>query len=427
MLSRERNERLTQVSRGTPGGELLRRYWQPVAASAELSRKPTKRVRILGEDLALFRNRKGTMGLLPLHCPHRGASLAYGMVEDAGLRCAYHGWLFDASGQCLEQPNEADSTTFRDRVRLTSYPVQELGGLVWAYLGPDPAPLLPRFDLFVQPGVYRTIGSAVLPCNWLQIMENSVDPIHAEWLHGRFSEYLMTLESEQERRRTVNAKLDALGVPERKFSAFRKHIEIGFDVFEFGIMKRRVMEGGSKEDEAWAVGHPLIFPTMLKVGGAGIAEFQLRVPIDDTHTWHIWYNAIQPPHTDAPEQHEIPMYTVPMTDETDEFMLDYVTGQDIMAWVTQGPVADRTTEHLGASDKGVTLLRRVLQEQIAKVERGEDPLGTVRDPEANVCIDLALERNKYKVERNWHSELRGKTQRFNPEFDKILSMFAQDV
>ena len=144
MLTREANERLTRVGPGTPMGKLLRRYWHPVATVARTRRRAGPAVTLLGENLALFRCDSGELGLVAQRCPHRGASLAYGIPEDDGLRCPYHGWKFDGGGQCLEQPAEPADSTFKDRVQIPAYPVQELGGLIWAYLGPEPAPLLPR-------------------------------------------------------------------------------------------------------------------------------------------------------------------------------------------------------------------------------------------------------------------------------------------
>lgn len=186
MLSREDNERLTRVSRGTPMGELMRRYWQPVAAVGQLDEHPTRPVRIMGEDLVLYRDAHGRYGLLDRHCAHRRADLCYGIVEDRGLRCHYHGWLFDGTGRCLEQPFEEiarPEARFKDKVELTAYPVEAKAGLLWAYLGPLPAPLIPDWDLYHQRG-YKQIVFAEIPCNWFQGQENSIDPIHFEWLHG---------------------------------------------------------------------------------------------------------------------------------------------------------------------------------------------------------------------------------------------------
>ena len=179
MLTAEQNDELTQVARGTPMGELLRRYWYPVAFTRELEEFPVKAVRLLGEDLALFKTPRGRYGLVPEACPHRRASLAYGVVEGDGLRCPYHGWMFGVDGECLDQPAEREETNFRERVRAQAFSVEEMGGLIWGYIGPQPAPSLPRFDVFVMDGV-RDIGWADLPCNFVQIMENAVDPHHTE-------------------------------------------------------------------------------------------------------------------------------------------------------------------------------------------------------------------------------------------------------
>src|ERR1041384_2584440 len=150
MLTREANERLSQVGPGTPMGEGLRRYWHPVATVPELEDEPVLAVKLLGENLALYRTENGDMGLVSQRCPHRGASLAYGIPEEDGLRCPYHGWKFSAAGRCLEQLAKPHDSTLKDRVRIPAYPVQELGGLIWASLGPEPVPLLPRFEIFAR-------------------------------------------------------------------------------------------------------------------------------------------------------------------------------------------------------------------------------------------------------------------------------------
>ena len=189
MLSKEQNEALTRVGPGTPMGELLRRYWYPIAFTKDLDEWPIKKVRLLGEDFALWKAPQGGYGIIQEKCPHRHASLVYGVVEDQGLRCGYHGWCFDQQGACVEQPAEPDKSTFKDNVRAEAGKAEALGGMVWVYIGPDPAPELPRFDVFVDPG-FKDAGHSVLPCNWLQIMENSVDPYHVEYLHGRYFEFL---------------------------------------------------------------------------------------------------------------------------------------------------------------------------------------------------------------------------------------------
>lgn len=188
MLTQEQNERLTKVGPGTPCGDLLRRYWQAICPAGEITEaNPKKRVRIMGEDLLVYRAADGEVLCIQEHCPHRRASLFYGFIEPGGIRCCYHGWKYDAVGQCIERPFEPGAP---DKIRARAYPVEELGGLLFAYLGPDPerAPLLPRWDVLVRDDGRRNI--VVMPmhdCNWLQVQENTVDSVHTYYLHGHMS------------------------------------------------------------------------------------------------------------------------------------------------------------------------------------------------------------------------------------------------
>ena len=155
----------------------MRRYWHPVAASSQLAENPVRKIRILCEVLVLFRDRWGRLGLVGDRCPYRRMDLQFGIPEVEGIRYSYHGWLFSAGGKCLEQPMEPPDSAFNEKIQITSYPVQEMGGLVWAYLGPLPAPLLPEWDLIVRPDGYRQILAHWLPCNWLKVMENQTTGI----------------------------------------------------------------------------------------------------------------------------------------------------------------------------------------------------------------------------------------------------------
>ncbi|MEX0923659.1 MAG: aromatic ring-hydroxylating dioxygenase subunit alpha [Rhodovibrionaceae bacterium] len=414
MLSREENERVTRVGADTPGGELLRRYWHVVGAASEMENCWTKRVRLLGEDLVLYKNRQGELGLIEERCPHRGASLAYGIPTKDGIRCPYHGWQFDGQGGCIEQPNEPEGSKLKDKIKTPAYPVETLGGLVFAYLGPDPAPLLPRFDGFLADDAIRMVGQAMIPCNWLQIMENSLDPVHTEWLHGQFHEFIMEEEG-------------------AKFTISRKHLKIAFDEFEYGMIKRRLLEGQSEDCDDWQVGHPVVFPNILSVGSGGgkglwrSYAFQIRVPMDDTHTMHYWYNAYLPPDgTDVPERllTEVPLYDVPYTDETGEYIVDMIDAQDIMAWVFQGEIADRSRENLGSTDRGVASFRRMLQREIKKVEQGEEPIGVIRDAAKNQRIDLPLEKDKEHFRDGFASLLARTQARYSPIAVDLLDLFA---
>jgi 5,5'-dehydrodivanillate O-demethylase oxygenase subunit len=414
MLTSEENELLTRIGPGTRMGALMRRYWHPVAAVADMKDAWTKRVRLLGEDLVLFRDRSGAFGLIAEQCPHRRASLAYGIPTIDGIRCPYHGWQFDATGACIDQPNEPPESNFKSKVSTPAYPVEALGGLLFAYLGPEPRPLLPRLDGLVAAGAIRMIGRAVVPCNWLQIMENSVDPVHTEWLHGHLHEF----QSEDE---------------DEKVAISRHHVKIGFDEFDYGIYKRRLLEGQSEDTDDWKTGHPMVFPTILAVGNASdslrMHAFQMRVPMDDTHTMHIWYNAYVPLNgAQVPQKllDEVPVYDVPFVDERGEYLIDLLDAQDIMAWVSQGPIADRTKESLGSSDRGVTLLRRMLRRELAKIEDGHDPIGVIRDPQRN-HVELHIEKAKAHYADGFEQLVRRTRIRYSPVVEELIGVFTPAV
>jgi 5,5'-dehydrodivanillate O-demethylase len=383
MESVKQNKLLTEVGRGTPMGELMRRYWQPIGAAVDLESKWTKRVRLLGEDLVIFKDRQGRLGLIAEQCPHRRASFAHGIPTENGIRCPYHGWEYNAQGKCIHQPNEQDKCAFRDKVSTDAYPVQEMGGMLFAYMGPQPQPLLPRWDGFVAQGTIRIMGRTILPINWLQIMENSLDPVHTEWLHGHHYEFL----KEQE------------GI---KVAISTRHLKIDFKEFEYGMTKHRLLEGHSEDGDDWKVGHPIVFPNMLAVGNGDeksrYYSFQMRVPVDDTHTMHLWFNAYVPPQGVEVPKHlldKVHTYEVPFIDDKGEFIVDNVDGQDMMAWISQGAIADRSLENLGATDKGIVMYRRMLKREMQKVQAGIDPMGIVRDSARNERIDLPNEKKKH--------------------------------
>jgi 5,5'-dehydrodivanillate O-demethylase len=393
MLSAEENELLTKVGPGTPGGELLRRYWHPVAATVQLDDDPVRDVRILGEDLVLFRDRQGRLGLIAKRCPHRMMDMRFGIPEDEGLRCPYHGWMYDTSGKCIETPLEPPDSTFKDRITTKAYPVKELGGLVWAYLGPDPAPLLPEWDLFVRPGGFRQIVSNRLPCNWLQVMENRGDLGHAIYLHGRLFQYAL----EKQGRLTDD--------PQARYNVTMTHQndKLARGVYtkyqpvynQFGLTKGNLDSDQDEDKVSWTVGtNPIIFPYHLAFGPGRKTirqTYQIGVPIDDETTWHIQYFFYDfPPEIGVPEQDDVPYVDVPLTDEQGAHILDNVLSQDMVAWYGQGEVADRTQEHLGASDACVIAYRKLLREQIQIVEDGGEPMNVFRDPTTIHSPELAL-------------------------------------
>jgi len=371
MLTPEENELLTRVGPGTPCGDFLRRYWHPIAAASELTdEKPKMRLRILGEDLVLYRAADGTYGLLAEQCSHRGASLYYGFLEDGGIRCPYHGWLYDTEGRCVEQPFEPQQSLLKHTVRHPAYPVEKLSGFLWAYMGPQPAPLLPRWDILVdQGGIRRLEIRPVLNCNWLQAEENTGDVTHTYFLHA----YTMATKGRADQG-------GGFGRPLQRY---------GFQPFKWGILKSWTYTG-DRGGSGW--GNLLVYPNMLRLGGA----MHWRVPIDDGHTKILRVEYFPPGKAprgaqagETSSDGEPPLtYEAGWLDDQGEYHLDTFSSQDGMAWETQGAIFDRTKEHLGASDTGIVLLRKMLMDGIKAVQEGREPMGLVRDPEENERIDL---------------------------------------
>jgi 5,5'-dehydrodivanillate O-demethylase len=376
MLSQEENELLARVGPGTAAGQLLRRYWHVVAAASELSDdKPKKRLKVLGEDLVLFRNGRGVYGLVAEHCSHRGASLYYGFVEDDGIRCAYHGWKYDPCGKCLEQPFESPEAGFKEKIRHPAYPVVQLAGLLFAYMGPaDKKPTLPKWDVLVrQDGTKGVEICQVLRCNWLQAMENSVDPVHTYYLHSH----------------TLKLKGDPDYVPFHYQPLSKIEFELVVQPTWAGIQKQRFFAGENPRVEA---PHPLIFPNILFVPVRMGYAMHFRTPIDDLHTqiFHLRFRPTKDGSIPAQAEDSAPEF-VGTRNEVGEFHLEHFASQDHMAWETQGPIADRENEHLGESDRGIIMFRKLLREQIQAVQNGQDPIGINMDPAKDEMIRMIPE------------------------------------
>jgi 5,5'-dehydrodivanillate O-demethylase len=376
MATKEENELLTRIEPGTRMGNLLRRYWHPVGTETDLAKAPVQRVRFFGEDLTLYRSTSGEYGLLDDRCPHRCMSLEYGLPEASGLRCAYHGWLFSAKGLCLEQPFEDlthPENRYKDEIKIKSYPCQALGGLVWAYFGPAPVPLLPRWDVLVREDLDRAVDIYPLPCNWLQCMDNSADPVHFEFLHAKFGNY-------------ERAKK---GLPPGMTPA--RHLKIAFSEFKYGFYKHRLLEGETEESDDWVIGHPVLFPNTLAQGGHDSPNLQIRVPVDDTHTLHFMYRTQKRKPGAAP----LPV-AVKHSDlfaSGKRIIADTIPAQDMVGWVAQGPISDRTREHLASSDRGVVFYHKMLLDNVERIERGLDPIALVRSRTENEpMIDLGREK-----------------------------------
>jgi 5,5'-dehydrodivanillate O-demethylase oxygenase subunit len=403
MLSREQNERLTRVGPGTPMGELMRRYWQPFLPGAKLDENPVQRVRLLGEDLVCYRDRSGTLGLVGARCAHRLVDLAFGIPEEHGLRCPYHGWCYDERGTCTETPLESPHSRLASHVSIGGYPVQEMGGLLFAYLGPAPAPILPPWDIYVVPNALRQIGWSVIPCNWLQCQENASDPVHSVYLHGHFFQYILEREGLLEERAPDKSTHRAFASISQ--AAGFSHVISKVDAH--GVQKAMVFtpeRGAPAYKEHW---HSyMIFPHMVRVGAGGVRyELQIRVPVDDTHTYHLVYDIYAVPDGldyDVPVQ--VPCYEIPMTDESGAPTLDFVLAQDLIAWSAQGAIVDRSREHLGATDEAIVRYRAFLEEQLQLVEAGKDPINVFRDPaEIGEMIALSppIDRGSSASDQPW--------------------------
>jgi phenylpropionate dioxygenase-like ring-hydroxylating dioxygenase large terminal subunit len=358
---------LTAVGRGTPMGELLRRYWHPVGLVTDATDIPRK-VRVLGEDLVLFRDKHARVGLLHARCCHRGTTLYYGKVEEDGIRCCYHGWKFDTEGHCLEQPCEPEGGLFKDKVRQPWYPVQERYGLIFAYLGPaEKKPALPRYECLetMDDGEFVEAddssigggGPAVIPCNWLQHFENVVDPYHVPVLHGSFSgpQFTNMMASMPE----VKFEMSPRGVTVRSI----RHQDDG-KVFY------RVTEAA--------------LPTLRVVPNPRVAQFARvesigwTLPIDDT-SFRIYVAGRVKNSGDIGRMRSKfnGKFWWDMTEqEHQQFPGDYE------AQVGQGPVTLHSEEHFGQSDRGILMIRRMLGDQLEAMAAGRDPIGVAFDSNA---------------------------------------------
>ena len=392
MLSNDDNTRLTRVSRGTPMGELMRRYWQPILLSSELPEPDCApvRVRLLGENLVAFRDTTGRVGLLDAYCPHRRAPLFFGRNEECGLRCVYHGWKFDADGKCVDLPTEPPSSNMKHHINITAYPTYERADVIWAYLGPvDQQPEPPDYEWMRAPATHRHVTKTFEHCNWLQALEGGLDTAHSSYLHRS------KVWAGSDLRRDGAPRLD---VEKTDYGYYYvSHRNAGDDgtyvrVYQY-VMPWQQMRGGvTKNQQRWDV---------PKLDG------HLWVPIDDEQTFvYNWAYGIDHNHPlprDYMEQVDtvtgrgpddlIPGTFVLKKNPSNDYQIDRelqktvnftgITGintqdfalQESMGGADGRPICDRTQEHLGSSDKAIIAMRNLLLEATYEVERGERPRG----------------------------------------------------
>ncbi len=396
MTSKEDNEKLTRTGPGTPGGDLLRRYWQPVALASDIAGGPIA-IRVLSEDLVLFRDDQGRPGLLGLYCPHRCVDLSYGRVEDGGLRCLYHGWLFDIAGRCLEQPAEPDGSTYRHEVRHKSYPCREAAGAIFAYLGPGEAPLFPAFHFLQAPPEKVHQSKLFHACNYLQANEGNLDPAHLSYLH-RFREPLA------DRAGSYRAGTQAV------IGDTRPKIEIERTRFGLRLYTQRRTAEGQKHVRVTCFVLPNLgfFSGQEQRHGEGGYSVHWHVPIDDESHWRyeFYYHAARALDKDglvARARQEVGEDSRPLRHAGNRYRQDrasmshafaglgpYFAAHDLFAVQTPGPVLDRTREHLASTDIAIVAARRMLLDAMTSVARGEDPPLVLRSANENVFNDIVV-------------------------------------
>jgi phthalate 4,5-dioxygenase len=389
MLSAEQNDRITRVGPDKPAGQVLRQYWQPAALVDELNgQRPIKPVKLLGEDLVVFRDDKQRYGLLGRSCPHRGTDLAYGRLEDGGLRCAFHGWLFDVDGQCLQTPAEPEDSNLCRNIRQKSYPVVERSGILFAFMGSGAPPEIPRFDCFIAPNSHTFAFKGMIKCNWLQSLEVGIDPAHTSFLHRFFHDEDPTQGYGKLFRDTSIDSAIPMTKIMRDFP--RPRIDVEPTDFGFRIMTLRQIDAKNTHVRVTN----LVFPNAFVIPmSREMTITQWHVPIDDTrHYWYAIFTSFGTP-VDKDEMrrqrlqlYELPDY-VPRKNKSNNYGFDpheqehkTYTGMgadinvhDQWACESMGMIADRTQEHLGQSDKAITAYRRLLRTAIDAVEKGGSP------------------------------------------------------
>jgi phenylpropionate dioxygenase-like ring-hydroxylating dioxygenase large terminal subunit len=407
MLTAEQNRRITQTGPGTPCGTLMRRYWQPAALTDEFdAARPLIRVKLLGQDFILFRDPAGAYSLMARHCAHRGADLAFARCEDGGIRCPFHGWLFDPTGACLEQPTEPAGSTFHRKVRQPAFPCVERAGIVWAYLGPGAPPPFPGLDCFTAPASHVFAFKGLWSCNWLQALEVGIDPAHASFLHRFFQDEEL---SDAAYGRQFRAATIGADIPMSRLMREVPNPTLDYEETSYGLRLR------TKRPINDTVAHlrvtNMVFPNAFVIPlSREMSITQYHVPIDDTHCyWYAIFTSFAAPvdktamRAQRLANHTLPDYVPhagrhndwgynPEEQRTITFtgMGMDINVHDQWAVESMGAIQDRTQEHLGYSDRIIIAARRMIFAAIDTALAGGDPpftrdAATISGPET---IDL---------------------------------------
>jgi phthalate 4,5-dioxygenase oxygenase subunit len=398
MLRPEDNEKITRVGPGTPGGEYLRRYWQPILLSWELPEPDCApvRVRLLGEDLVAFRDSEGHVGFIDAYCPHRRAPMFFGRNEECGMRCVYHGWKFDRHGDCTDMPSEPAGTPLQARVKIKAYPAYEGGGVVWCYMGPkDKQPAPPDYEWMRAPESHRFVSKTFEDCNWLQALEGGLDTAHSSYAH--------------------NNDIANRNTPRNRDRAPRLDVELTDYGYRY-ISTRQSNDGGSYiRVYQYIMPAQQIRGSVIKIEG-GKADYprfdgHLWTPIDD-ETCFVFntmysYDANTPLPADIVQgwesragrgpEHHIPGTFKLIAGKSNDYFIDRqvqktqtftgiagVNTQDYALQEGMGAIVDRSLENLGTSDKAIVAMRRMMLRSIDAVAKGEDPPGV--DPRSHGSV-----------------------------------------
>ena len=419
------NELITRIGPGTPCGDLLRRYWQPAALIDEfdarldpaMAQRPVKAVRLLGQDLVLFRDGQGHFGLLDRDCPHRGADLAFARHEPEGIRCPFHGWKFAVDGRCLETPAEPMGSTLCQRVRQRSYPVKVQSGVVFAYLGPEGStpPELPAFDAFTAPASHSFAFKGLWHCNWLQAFEVGIDPAHPSFLHRYLQDESLEQTYGRQFRAASVGEVDGQRWPMTRVMREVCSPEIHHDEVAPGLTRLTTLRLINDQLTHVRVTHAAFPHTFVIPLSETVTITQMHVPVDDTHTyWYTFFTSFAGPlDKETMRQQRLAHMTlpdyVPIHGRHDQWNFnpdeqrtrtylgmgeEDINLHDQWAVESMGAIADRTREHLGTSDKVIMANRRVLLSAIQTVQQGGQPpmvltaeqAATLTGPDTMDCI-----------------------------------------
>lgn len=396
MLSKELNELLTRTGPGTTMGGFLRRYWLPALLSEELPAPdcPPVQVRLLGEELVAFRDSNGRIGLMEEHCLHRGTSLFYGRNEECGLRCIYHGWKYDVDGRVVDTPAEPAGSSFKDRLRHVAYPTHEAGGMVFAYLGPpEKQPLFPNYTWARLAPEHVYVSKSLLECNYLQGLEGECDSSHLSFLHRE-----ATLTGEQERLQSDSAPV------------------YEFEDTDFGV--RLIALRRQNAEQTYVRISSLVWPSQCWIN-ARLPEVHFYVPADDTHAWRydlgfITDRPVQPSDLHkakaiGPDYQRYRRLANHYQQDREKQRAEDFTGidnffvEDACATETQGPIWDRSREHLGVSDRAVIVMRQALIDAVKAYQAGADPPHLVTDPAQNDFSHIDAVQQSIPADGDWHA------------------------